>query len=478
MPKPSRIGQLDRAVQAILAGASTPALPRELEPLAAIARELADLPREQFKARLKSEIERSRTMATQATAAAVQTATPRMRVRNAPAAIEFYEKAFGARELMRFDVHGTIAHAELEIGNSRIALSESSPDIGFPGPETLGGSPVAITLAVDDADASVQRAVAAGAKVLRPVADQFYGARVGLVLDPFGYTWSISMPKENLTVEEMHRRFEAVPQETPQPAGVSPIPKGYHTVTPYLVAQNAAALIDFVKQTFGAEETFRSIGGQGGIHAEVRLGDSMMMIGGGAPDLKWSGEAIPTALHVYVEDIDAVHRRGVEAGGVTIQPPADQEYGERSASLRDPAGNHWYIATHKGASYVPEGLRNVNVYLHPLRAQPVIDFAKKAFGAVELNKYASPDGVIHHAQIRIGDSVLEMGEAHGPYQPMPTMFYLYVPNVDALFGRAIDAGATSMSAPADQPYGDRTANVKDAFGNQWYLATHVRDVTP
>ena len=417
-------------------------------------------------------------MATQATAAAVQTATPRMRVRNAPAAIEFYEKAFGARELMRFDVHGTIAHAELEIGNSRIALSESSPDIGFPGPETLGGSPVAITLAVDDADASVQRAVAAGAKVLRPVADQFYGARVGLVLDPFGYTWSISMPKENLTVEEMHRRFEAVPQETPQPAGVSPIPKGYHTVTPYLVAQNAAALIDFVKQTFGAEETFRSIGGQGGIHAEVRLGDSMMMIGGGAPDLKWSGEAIPTALHVYVEDIDAVHRRGVEAGGVTIQPPADQEYGERSASLRDPAGNHWYIATHKGASYVPEGLRNVNVYLHPLRAQPVIDFAKKAFGAVELNKYASPDGVIHHAQIRIGDSVLEMGEAHGPYQPMPTMFYLYVPNVDALFGRAIDAGATSMSAPADQPYGDRTANVKDAFGNQWYLATHVRDVTP
>jgi PhnB protein len=70
-----------------------------------------------------------------------------------------------------------------------------------------------------------------------------------------------------------------------------------------------------------------------------------------------------------------------------------------------------------------------------------------------------------------------MGEAHGPYQPMPTMFYLYVPDVDALYQRAINAGATSMSAPADQPYGDRSAGVKDAFGNQWYIATHFKDVT-
>ncbi len=256
------------------------------------------------------------------------------------------------------------------------------------------------------------------------------------------------------------------------------MPKGYHTVTPYLVAQNAAALIDFVKQTFGAVENFRSIGSAGGIHAEVRLGDSMMMIGGGAPELSWRGEGIRTPLHVYVEDVDAVHSRALEAGAVAIQPPADHDYGERSGSVRDAAGNHWYIATAKGASYIPEGMHSVNVCLHPLRSQPVIDFVKRAFGAQELAKYASPDGVIHHATVRIGDSVVEMGDAHGPYQPMPTMFYLYVPNVDAVYERALNAGATSISPPADQPYGDRSAGVKDVFGNQWYIATHFKDVTP
>jgi len=69
-----------------------------------------------------------------------------------------------------------------------------------------------------------------------------------------------------------------------------------------------------------------------------------------------------------------------------------------------------------------------------------------------------------------------MGEAHGPYQPMPTMFYLYVPDVDAMYSRALHAGATSAGEPADQPYGDRTASVKDAIGNQWYIATHIRDM--
>ena len=78
----------------------------------------------------------------------------------------------------------------------------------------------------------------------------------------------------------------------------------------------------------------------------------------------------------------------------------------------------------------------------------------------------------------MGDSVVEMGEAHGPYQPMPSMFYLYVPNVDELYSRALSAGATSIGPPVDQPYGDRSAAIKDAFGNTWYIATHFKDVTP
>jgi PhnB protein len=101
----------------------------------------------------------------------------------------------------------------------------------------------------------------------------------------------------------------------------------------------------------------------------------------------------------------------------------------------------------------------------------LIKFLERAFGAPNVQKYASPDGVVHHAQVTIGTSVVEMGEAHGPYQPMPTMFYLYVESVDALYRRALEAGAASTSEPADQADGDRRASVKDPFGNHWRANT-------
>jgi len=153
--------------------------------------------------------------------------------------------------------------------------------------------------------------------------------------------------------------------------------------------------------------------------------------------------------------------------------PQDHDYGERGASVKDVFGNYWYIATHKGESYVPKQLHNVNVYLHPLRAEPLIHFLKRAFGAEELARYASPDGVIHHAEVRVGSSVVEMGEAHGVYQPMASMFFLYVSDADAVYAQALAAGATSLQVPADQPYGERVGAVNDPFGNQWWIATHV-----
>jgi len=472
--------QFDERLSALLAGSESAAAGEatELAALLAIARDLRDLPRESFKSGLKSELERKSSMATVAeTATRVQTATPRLRVRNAAAAIEFYKRAFGAKELMRFEVGGEIPHAELQVGNAHFAVGEAAPDAGYPGPETFGGSPVSMTLSVEDAHAAVDRALAAGGKLTRPVNDEFYGDRVGHVLDPFGYTWAIQQRIEELSIEEMHRRLDAMMSQAPaKESGVSPIPKGYRTITPYLVAKDAAALIDFVKQTFGAEETFRTVGSAGGIHCEVRVGDAMMMIGGGGPGLAWKGDPMPTGLHVYVEDVDRVHARGMDAGGEEIQPPTDQPYGERGGSLKDPAGNNWYIATHKGPSYIPEGLHSVNVYLHPPRVDPFISFVKRAFGAVEVARYPTPEGLIPHAAVRIGDSVLEMGEGNGPYQPMPTMFYLYVPNVDGMYQRALNAGATSISEPKDQPYGDRSAGVKDVWGNQWYIATHVKDM--
>jgi PhnB protein len=118
----------------------------------------------------------------------------------------------------------------------------------------------------------------------------------------------------------------------------------------------------------------------------------------------------------------------------------------------------------------------VNVYMHPLRAEPVITFLKRAFGAREIAKYASPDGVVHHAEVRVGDSVVEMGESHEKYPPMPTMFYMYVPDCDSVYRQALTAGASSISEPTDMPYGDRTASVKDVFRNTWYIATHIKDV--
>lgn len=485
MPKRSLIDQLEQAVQAVIARPDAE-LPRRdrsvdarLAPLLRIAEDLRGLPRESFKARLQADLERSASMATlaESVSASRQTATPSLRIRNAAAAIEFYKKAFGAREIMRFVGHGRIAHAEIAIGNSVIMLGEEAPEYGFPSPEALGGSPASIHLYVEDADALAEQAVAAGARLVSPVRDQFYGDRSGQITDPFGYSWNIATRKEDLSVDEMYRRFEALTREQEaNRTDTSFIREGFHTVTPYLVVQDAPGLIDFVKRVFGAEETFRAVGSAGGIHAEVRIGDSMLMIGGGAPELPWRGEPWPTALHIYVEDTDAVFQRALDAGGTSIQAPADQFYGERSGGVKDPFGNHWYIATGKGDRYVPEGLRIVNPYLHPLRAEPVINFLQRAFGAGDVEKYASPDGVVHHAKVRIGDSPVEMGEAHGPYQPMPTTFYVYVPDVDATCRRALEAGATSTSEPADQPYGDRSAGVKDAFGNQWYIATRIREV--
>ena len=164
-----------------------------------------------------------------------------------------------------------------------------------------------------------------------------------------------------------------------------------------------------------------------------------------------------------------------EAGAAeSIGEPKDQEYGERSAGVKDRSGNAWYIATAKGEHFVPKGLQTLIVYLFPLRAEPVIAFMKRAFDGTDVQKYASPQGVIHHASVRIGDSMIEMGEAHGNAQPMPPALYTYVADLEETYQRALNAGATSLQPPKDQGYGDRTAWVKDAWGNTWYLAAPMQ----
>ena len=137
------------------------------------------------------------------------TATPYLVAADAAAAIEFYKRAFGAQEIMRIaGPDGRVGHAEVTIGDSRIMLSDEFPDMGTRGPKMLGGSPVSIYLYVEDVDALTQRALAAGAKAVRPVEDKFYGDRSGTLEDPFGHTWHVATHKEDLSAEEVRRRAE------------------------------------------------------------------------------------------------------------------------------------------------------------------------------------------------------------------------------------------------------------------------------
>src|SRR5215471_7157358 len=448
MAERSLFEQLDQAITQLLSRPDTPVaevgskVDPEVAPLVRIASELRDLPRPRFQEQLKSDIQRSTAMATTAPVATRTLAAPRIAFKHTAKAIEFYKDAFGAKEVLRFAIGDQIPHAELTIGDSSIFLADEWPEGGRFSVETLGKSPIALSVTVPDVDAFVARAVKAGAKVVRPIADQFYGHREGTIVDPFGYTWSVTTVTEEMSVEEMHRRMGAEPEPAPRPA-VDPIPKGYRTVTPYIVAQNAAGLLDFLKTAFGGDEIFRSIGGAGGIHAEVRVGDSMLMVGGGGPGLSWSGESKLFGFHYYVPDCDVAYRRALDAGATSIMAPTDQPYGERSATVKDSAGNFWYIPTYHGDNYKWEGAPDIQPSLHPLRAEPVIDFLKRAFDAEELGRHATPEGVIQHVTMKLGSSHLEMGEAHGPYQPMQSMFYLYVPNCDDVYHRALAAGAKS-----------------------------------
>src|SRR5499425_3896634 len=135
-------------------------------------------------------------------------ATPYLIVDGAERALDFYTRAFNAKELMRVLAPGhRIGHAEIKIGDSVIMLADEHPDIQARGPQHYGGSPVSILLYVDNVDAVFRQAVSAGGKETRPVADQFYGDRSGSLTDPFGHHWHLSTHKEDVSMEELQRRM-------------------------------------------------------------------------------------------------------------------------------------------------------------------------------------------------------------------------------------------------------------------------------
>jgi PhnB protein len=126
----------------------------------------------------------------------------------------------------------------------------------------------------------------------------------------------------------------------------------------------------------------------------------------------------------------------------------------------------------------PDGYHSVTPYLVVDGAARVIDFLKQVFDAQEVTRLAAPGGRIGHAEMRIGDSVVMLGDAHDGHAPMQAMLHVYVENADATYQRAMGTGATSVQAPMDQFYGDRSGAVKDPCGNLWWIATHIEDVAP
>jgi PhnB protein len=250
---------------------------------------------------------------------------------------------------------------------------------------------------------------------------------------------------------------------------------GFRTVTPFIIHDRAPELVDFLKTTFGAEELKRNTAGEAyGFYSEVRIGDSVIMIGGGTA-AQWGN--LPSALHLYVEDCDAAYRRALSAGAVTLMgadgEPADRPYGERSAFVRDTFGNYWYIATRLGSADISQTVGTVLPYLHPEHAREYIAFLQRAFGAEQIAMVEGA-GRVMHAAVRIGDAVLEAGEPADRTGIPSNGFFLFVDDVDAAYALALAAGATTVRPPGDLPYGMRSAVLRDPAGYFWWPAKWIR----
>jgi uncharacterized glyoxalase superfamily protein PhnB len=256
---------------------------------------------------------------------------------------------------------------------------------------------------------------------------------------------------------------------------MSGVREGFRTITPYLVVSDVHAEAEFLRHTFGVTGQIYGLGSQGGFHAEYNIGGSMIMVGGGGEGSQWKGTPLPAYIHLYVDDVDAVYEKAVQAGATNLSAPANRPYGDRECGFRDPGGNQWFVGTHQGESSVPEGVPNLMPTLLPSGAPRMMDFLKQAFGAEELSVHRSPDGAIRHATIQLGTSVIELGEAHGPWQPMPSVFMMYVDDVDTWFERATKAeGAIAKAPPTLQSHGARMGSIQDPFDNVWYIASQVQ----
>jgi PhnB protein len=242
---------------------------------------------------------------------------------------------------------------------------------------------------------------------------------------------------------------------------------GTPAVIQYIVVRPAAQFIEFLKSAFGATEKLRIPSPDGTVmHAEVEIGNGMVELSDGNVQY----QTAPCAVHLYVANADETYGLAIKAGATSIYPVADQPWGDRQGAVKDPFGNIWYIAKANwdpGPNQIP----SVQPFLHLRNANAMLPFLESAFEAQSLGVAKSDDDKILHATIQIGNATLEIDEAQAEFQPMPCHLHVYVPDTDAAYARAMKAGATSLEAPQDKDYGERSAGVKDAWGNSWFIAT-------
>lgn len=289
---------------------------------------------------------------------------PMLVVPDVEAAIAFYEAALGAEqaELVR-GPDGAPMHGEVRIGDSIVMLSPEHEEHGSFAPSTAGGTNGALLIYVADVDAAFARALEAGAESVMPVSDMFWGDRYGQIQDPYGHRWSLATHRYELSGEEMGRRAQAwseavaageePPTFEPGEAAESHQPEGWHTVNSSLVVGGPEA-IDFFVQALGAEEVSRMVTPDGHlVHAELRVGDSILMLSGAEPErephmktpARMEGRA-PLALYLYVDDADAAFARATAAGATEELPVTDTFWGDRFGQVRTPDAHAIGLATH------------------------------------------------------------------------------------------------------------------------------------
>jgi len=343
MPKRSPAVELDLAITALLAtpggfveapdkgeadGARRAKSSAEVSQLLTLVRDLRAMPRPEFKAALKSKLHLRSFMSQAAAKIEKQTASfrppnfrniaPYFLVEDAPKFIEFLVSGLGGKETGRYlRPDGKVMHAAVAIGDSMIELGDAN--------EQYAPRPMTVHLYVDDCDATYARALEAGATALTPLADQHWGDRWGAVKDSFGNTWYIATPKT-----------------------YDPAQYGLVSVQPYMNLRGAHKMISFAEAALGAQGLGVKEGPDGKIlHATVEIAGSTFELS----DAQGGHEASsPFYLHVYVPDTDALYAQAVANGAKGKTPPYTAPYGERSATIEDPFGNTWFLATHLGQS--------------------------------------------------------------------------------------------------------------------------------